>query len=716
MRYRPLPMSPLLILFLISFPLCLHAKMPEVRMAKDEGPVDIEADHLVYQREIHLFEAHGHVEVSRGDLFLKADHAQLNMATKDLVAWENVRLTEGEDVLECGRLEVNLNTRLGKVYQARLFLKDQNFHITGREAEKMGESHYRLRDGSFTTCDAKRPPWQFTVKELDVNLEGIGIAKGPAFYLEGIPVLYLPTAIFPMKRDRQTGFLLPRPGYSSIHGLEAKNAFFWAIAKNMDATFYFDWLGDRGAKEGLEYRYAFTQETTGQANFYFTDDQLIKKNRYAFFVQHQQKLPHDLYLKGNINHVSDNQYPQDFSGDIPDQNVFDARASRLMRSVLFGGKNWDRFSFLADTEVFQDLTQRSDDSTLQKLPKISFDALPQSLFKTPFFYRLNSTYTNLWREKGVEAQREDLFPIVSYPVRLFNVLKLESSMGLRETVYWFSNDPTRKNHGWESRETLEAGLQTSAEFYRVYDAEGSSKISSLYHVAKWMHSIEPTVSYRYSPRVNQTSLPIFDEVDRVPYVNEVTYGVTQRLVGRPVKETTTSGPYEYAKLKISQSYSMGDPYLDSEGKRRSFSNINAEIWWNFGPYLSAQANAGFSPYQWDFDVLNLLMNAKDRRNDAIQAQYRYTKDNVKEINLDTRIKTIAALYLLGSYRYDLLHHYRVASIYGAEYQAQCWNLGLVVEDWGQSPAGTQKSERKINLYFTLLNLGSVGHKPYQMLF
>ena len=86
----------------------------------------------------------------------------------------------------------------------------------------------------------------------------------------------------------------------------------------MDATFYFDYLGDRGFKEGLEYRYAFTQETKGQANFYFIDDQVFHKNRYAFFLQHQQKLPYDFYLKGDINYVSDHQYLHDFDEDLPE--------------------------------------------------------------------------------------------------------------------------------------------------------------------------------------------------------------------------------------------------------------------------------------------------------------------------------------------------------------------------------------------------------------
>ena len=51
-----------------------------------------------------------------------------------------------------------------------------------------------------------------------------------------------------------------------------------------------------------------TKETRGQANFYFIDDQVTDENRYAFFLKHQQKLPYDFYLKGDINYVSDNDF------------------------------------------------------------------------------------------------------------------------------------------------------------------------------------------------------------------------------------------------------------------------------------------------------------------------------------------------------------------------------------------------------------------------
>jgi LPS-assembly protein len=257
-------------------------------------------------------------------------------------------------------------------------------------------------------------------------------------------------------------------------------------------------------------------------------------------------------------------------------------------------------------------------------------------------------------------------------------------------------------------------MEMSTEFYRIYDGAMISKISNLYRVSKWMHTIEPTIGYHYSPRVDQDDLPLFDEVDRIPYSNQITYGFTQRLVGKPEKEGVSSGPYEYAKLKIFQSYSIGDPFIDAKGKNRSFSNIQGELWWNFNPYVSAHWDTEFSPYRGSFDILNFLLKVKDRRNDAVQIQYRNTRGNIKAIDLDARVKTITSLYLYGAFRYNLLEGMRVENIYGAEYQAQCWSAGFVFEDINRSPDRTQKKELKFHFYFNLLNIGSVGHKPYFM--
>lgn len=715
MRYRWFIWLSFSILFALFYVSLSEGKLADVKLEKGEGPVDIEADELSYEREGQIYEAHGRVEVKRGDLFLRADHAQLNMVTKDLVAWGNIVLREGEDVLECERLEINLDTRLGKVYQARLFLKEQNFHITSKEAEKLGENRYRIREGSFTTCDGARPPWKFTVKELEVTVEGYGIAKSPTFYLEGIPSFYLPWGLFPVKRERQTGFLLPQVGYSRKYGLEIQTAFFWAMTKDMDATLYLDYLAKRGFKEGLEFRYAFTSETKGEATVYFIDDQVFDKNRYAFFIKHEQKLPYDFYLKANIHRLSDIHYQRDFDEDLPAEAKIDSRSRGELRSILFGGKNWDQFSLLMEGAVFQTLRKESNDETIQRLPQLNLYGHPQPLFNTPIFFNGEVSYTHFWREKGVEAHRWDIFPKFILPLRLFNVLKVECMLGPRETLYKSIEDPNQQYKGLESRETFIVKTEISAEFYRVYEAEAISGFSKLFKVAKWMHTIEPMVSHDYSPRVSQKDIPQFEDIDRILYSNQITYGFTQRLVGKPEEERVNSGPWEYAKLKIFQSYSFGDPFeRDSRGKGRYSSNIRGELWLNFTPYLSARMDGEFSPYQGNLKIANVTLRVKDKRDDMVYIQYRYGQAQIEEFHAGGRIKTIPSFYLYGSIRYNLKDHWKVENLYGAEYRTQCWILGVVFEDKGRSPDGTQKKELKLQVYLNLLNLGSLGKRPYLM--
>jgi lipopolysaccharide assembly outer membrane protein LptD (OstA) len=138
------------------------------------------------------------------------------------------------------------------------------------------------------------------------------------------------------------------------------------------------------------------------------------------------------------------------------------------------------------------------------------------------------------------------------------------------------------------------------------------------------------------------------------------------------------------------------------------------MWMNFNPYLSFRGNAEYNPYRWDFEILDGILKVKDLRNDTLQVEYLYTRDKIQQLNLYTKIRTIDPLYLYGSFRYNLLDRWRVESFYGAVFQAQCWTVGLMIEDINRSPDGSQKKELKVQVYVTLLGLGSLGHKPRLM--
>ena len=62
-----------------------------------------------------------------------------------------------------------------------------------------------------------------------------------------MPVIYYPLE----EDDRSTGFLLPTYTTSSIKGSGLSNAFFWAIDRSQDATFYHDCYSKTGQGSAL---------------------------------------------------------------------------------------------------------------------------------------------------------------------------------------------------------------------------------------------------------------------------------------------------------------------------------------------------------------------------------------------------------------------------------------------------------------------------------
>jgi lipopolysaccharide assembly outer membrane protein LptD (OstA) len=312
---------------------------------------------------------------------------------------------------------------------------------------------------------------------------------------------------------------------------------------------------------------------------------------------------------------------------------------------------------------------------------------------------------------------------VSLPLRLFNVMKVEPHLAGRETYYRPRNDPTHRFDDPEAREMYEVGIDVGAELYRVYERTRFPWLSDLFQVRKWMHTIEPNISYQYISPVDQTrlrglnGLPLFDEVDQIPFTSQITYGITQRFVGKPVKEGVDAGPREYAKLILFQSYSFGDPLTtDRKGKGRDFSDIQGELWWYFNPFVTAQVDAAYNTYEGNLTGQNASVILKDRRNDALSIGYRYTRHTVQALNLYSRIKMVDPLYVYGSYLYNYQYDTRVESTYGLEYQSQCWSLGVNVDDIAASPDGTQKREFRFQVYLNLLGVGSLGRRSSNLTF
>jgi lipopolysaccharide assembly outer membrane protein LptD (OstA) len=74
---------------------------------------------------------------------------------------------------------------------------------------------------------------------VTLTLEKHAFIKNMVLKVKDVPVFYLPAMYYPInKEDRATGFLIPIYGIVGHQGQTLSNAFFWAINRSQDATFY----------------------------------------------------------------------------------------------------------------------------------------------------------------------------------------------------------------------------------------------------------------------------------------------------------------------------------------------------------------------------------------------------------------------------------------------------------------------------------------------
>ena len=662
-------------------------------------PIRIQADHIIYDRTEDSYLAEGKVEVWEGNRKLAADRVFLNGRTNEAEAIGNVILVQGEDVLRSARMKINLETNLGIIIQGSLFLKEQNFYLRGEEIEKLGEDTYRVRRGNFTTCEGESPAWRFTGKETLVTLEEYASVWGATFEVKNIPLFYSPYLIFPVKTKRQSGFLLPRVGFSDIGGLEVDNAYFWAISKNMDATFYLDVGTIRGVGEGLEYRYIRQRESQGRVYGYHireTDAYREKRtepldrspDRWQWDLQHEEYFNPTMFARMRIWGFSDRQYFKDYGLTVED------RSREQAYSFVSLTKNWERFSLFGEARYTVDLRQE-EKTTLQNYPLINFVGMRQPVWGSALYFSMDSSYGYFWREQGDVGHRLDLYPRLSLPLR-WGFFEITPDLGARETVY-------RSRNGTEetsSRELWDFKTTVATEISRIFDV-GMRKISRLKHV------IRPEITYAYVPDVDQRKIPGYDVP--APQANAISYGITQRLIGKVEEGPGKTRYHEFAYFKLSQTYDFFEAnreVIPGSALRQPFGVINSEIKVRWLQYIKVENITVYDPNKSGFLSSYTLADLSDFRGDGLQLEHTWIKGAQDQINANLRIRLLPSLDVSFGTRYSGLDRQTLETAYGLNYRHQCWNVDL---SYVERPAiAGQPAEKKVMVMFNLAGVTSAG--------
>ena len=654
-------------------------KRKDPKKADSDTPVTIEADHIEYYKDTDTYEAWGSVKITQDGTHMESDYAILDNSSGDALATGNVWYEEADSILIADEVEMNVNTKLGVIYKGRIFQRPDNYHIEGDEMEKVGEDVYEIRSGSFTTCDALVPPWRFRGKDVRVQLNDNIVGRDVVFYIKDVPCLYTPYIKVPIKKDRQTGFLLPRIGYSNQNGFILQNAFYWVMADNMDSTYYLDYRGKIGFGGGIEYRYILNKDARGELYNYYMKDKEVGQDYWVLRYNHDHQITKRLQGKANIYYLSEPAYYQRFS------TVTEERVQRALESNFLLSQNWQTSRLYILNQYRQDLTQ-SNAGTLQKLPEAGYVLTNYKVGKLPLYFTHETTAINFWRKEGMTGQRLNIYPQLSSALNLGSGFVLSPRAGFRERAYLVDGDITDKG-------IYDLGASIGTKIFRIFEVDGLGGMS------KVKHSIEPSISYTYIPEVNQYNLPQFDGIDFIQQTNKVTYSLTNRLIGK-LEDEKRKRIYEFVTLKLSQDY-------DFDKGDEPLSDITMEAMFRTTEFLKFNTGATYNPYSGYMTSFNTTLTLRGDTPWYFSIDERYTKiPEALFLTAEGSVRLFKSLDLSGKVWYDATQKKFLEVDLRGTYTSQCWAVTLLYIG--------RPEETQILLSVDLKGLGSMKLASFSM--
>ena len=217
-----------------------RAQLPDLR----ELPAVISADEIIYDRDLDIVTATGHVEIVQGNRVVRADTISFNRRANVVSASGNVSLLEPTgDVIFADYAELTEDLREGAMQNFRALLADWS-RLAAISGRRTAGSLTALRKVVYSPCalckdDPTRPPlWQLKAARATHDQETASVTYRDAWLeVGGVPVIYTPYFEHPDGTvKRKSGLLAPAFGSSSVLGQFYAQPYFQTLGDSADVT------------------------------------------------------------------------------------------------------------------------------------------------------------------------------------------------------------------------------------------------------------------------------------------------------------------------------------------------------------------------------------------------------------------------------------------------------------------------------------------------
>ena len=512
------------------------------------GDLSISADHQEQTPDgTYVFD--GNVRIVYKDLEIQADRVEIEKERRQVAAEGNVLVISGKMRLSGARAEIDLDSQTGSIFDGYAVV-DPNFIVHGERLDKVSAERFILYDGTITACDQAIPQWSLRASKANIKIEGYARLTNARFKIKKLPVFYTPYLIWPVKRDRSTGFLIPHIGSSQSRGRLISEAFYLVLGRSADATLYADWYEKSGVAPGLQLRYAPAEGVSGEVYGFYLKDKRDDSQSWRYSVNHQQRLGPYFRLVANANVVKDETYFENFERNLSNYSNRTSFWSVFLSgnlgnySLNLRGEDRDNFfTFFRTDPATGELVTTADTISTGKLPELSVTRRDAKLLG-PLYFGFEASAANLSRsvsssDYDATYGRYDAHPRFSLNFRgLPPWLTITPRFGARFTRWTKSQeerlvDPANPLLGTETvvldepvdRKYGEVALEiVGPSFAKIWDVEKNGEHK------KRKHLIEPHVTYSYISSIdNLDAFPKGDGGDYILPLNEVKYGIDSRF-------------------------------------------------------------------------------------------------------------------------------------------------------------------------------------------
>ena len=515
----------------------------------------------------------GDVVITYRDRIIKADHIEYDTDTGELTANGHLHVSGGanhEDI-QASHGTMNLNQQTGRFYDvtgsvgvknpghSMTYANSNPFLFTGRMVVRTGPQQYEIYEGTVTSCQLPNPDWMLYSDKFLVDMDTKKArAQNSTFKLMNMPLLYLPYVTHPVDSGgRQSGFLIPTPGYSSTKGIIFGDEYYWAINRSTDLTVGLEYYSLRGWSQAATFRYRGLGNDFARAHYTGLQDRGIVING-VYTNQGGEDVVfsgrHDFSASTRV--AADSEYLSSFAYRQAFAESFSQAVSSDILSIVYGVHEANGYDADARYDRYQGLKSSAIPATpttpavpeqeihIFHAPSLDFSSTEHEIGRSGVQWSLGSSFAGLSRVQpkfstGGLTTRLDLHPEIAYPMS-FGGWRLRGSVGARETAYSRSRQTPYQPGGLPvelaanlSRADVEAAVDLRAPVIeRTFDSPNLEKKFGY----DFRHTIEPEFTYRYVAGIdNFLNVLRFDDIDVASDTNELEYGVTQRLFVRPVK-------------------------------------------------------------------------------------------------------------------------------------------------------------------------------------